>query len=250
MISQMKYSVCILLLLLAGAGSATERHSFVVGVEDSQYFPHYAFRDGKWLGFGAELLNAFSESRGYQFEYRAMPIERLYRSFLAGELDFKYPDNPEWRKDLKQTTDVFYSDPVVGFIDGVSVLPENLGQGVDKIALLGTIRGFTPVSWLEFVNSGQVKVVENDSFKGLINQALIGRIDGVYANIDVVQHRLSEVTGTSTALTFDENLPYLKAHYRLSTIQNNLIIAEFNKWLRDNEAIVGRLKSKYFEATQ
>ena len=184
MMIQFRY--CLLgLLLVYGVGFAEAKRTFIIGVEDSQYYPHYAVQDGGWVGFGSALLEAFSQAQGYRFEYRPMPVERLFRSFLSGEVDFKYPDHPEWRKELKKNAKVSYSEPVVRYIDGVSVLPENQGQGVDNIRMLGTLRGFTPVSWLPYLKSEQISLFENDSLEGLIKQALLGRIDGVYANVDV-----------------------------------------------------------------
>ncbi len=246
MIIQLKFCLFIIFLMYTQVTNAQQNIPIVVGVEDSQYLPHYAVKDGVWVGFGAALLEEFSSSSGFKLDYRAMPVERLYRSFLSGEVDLKYPDNPEWRKDLKQGREIIYSLPIVGFVDGVSVLAERYGQGIDKISVLGTLRGFTPVSWQQRVKDGHVKIQESDSLTGLIKQVLIGRVDGIYANIDVVQHRLLEITHDSTALRFDNSLPFLKAHYRLSSIKEHRIIEEFNQWMENNQALIHNLKIKYF----
>lgn len=245
-----KIYLALLIVLFAECVYADDTRSIVVGVEDSQYFPHYAVRDGEWIGFGAALLRAFGASSNYQFEFRAMPVERLYRQFLTGEVDLKYPDNPEWRKELKSGKAVFYSDPIVEFIDGVSVTREKLGQGIESISSLGTIRGFTPVSWSKYIQRGQVKIQENDSFEGLIKQTLMGRVDGIYANVDVVQQRLLEVTGNTEALKFDQDLPFLKAHYRLSSTVKPRIISIFNQWMRENSALISDLKSEFFRGSR
>lgn len=237
----------LLLFWLVAVSHADIKQTFVIGVEDSQYYPHFAVQNGTWTGFAAALMTAFSQSSGYHFTYRVMPIERLYRSFLSGAVDFKYPDNPDWRKDLKKNITITYSTDIVRYIDGVSVLPHRLGQGLNSISVIGTLRGFTPVSWQQEVEKGQVALLESDTFEGLVRQVLMGRIDGVYANIDVVQYKLSEIADGLHSLVFDEDLPHDDSHYRLSTVQHSQIINEFDNWLSENQALVIQLKSVYFK---
>jgi hypothetical protein len=105
---------------------------FIVGVEDNESFPYYAYVGGQYRGFGRELLDAFFSDRGYEYRYRALPVSRLSESFVIEQsVDFKYPDNALWSTQLKQNRILVYSDPVVALTEGVSVLPENRGRGVD-----------------------------------------------------------------------------------------------------------------------
>jgi len=41
-----------------------ESRKYVVGVENEDYFPHYRFRDGRYSGYGRDLLDAFALPSG------------------------------------------------------------------------------------------------------------------------------------------------------------------------------------------
>ncbi len=218
---------------------------FIIGVEDNRYLPHYSFENGEYIGFAKDVLDAFFTDSGYQYSFRALPVTRLFQTFMQGRLDFKYPDNSIWSADLKKGHDIKYSQPVIAYIDGVSVLPVNLGRQVDEITLLGTVRGFSAYDWLDRIQSGHVLLTENSSTERLIQQALIGRIQGAYANIDVIQFILNHQLKQGNALVFDDSLPHTRSNYRLSSIKHPLIIAQFDRWMDKHQTLLNELKLKY-----
>ena len=217
----------------------------IVGVEDNQYLPHYSFSERRYSGLGRDILDAFFESKGYEVDYKALPVARLYVEFLNGKVDFKYPANPQWRPELKDTSAIIYSDPVAGFIDGVSVLPNKKGREMDDLKVLATVRGFTVTPWLYKIQEGEITLVENDSVLGMLKQALIERVDGVFANVDVVRYTLEHVMQKPNALEFDATIPYSRGSYRLATINHPQAMTEFNDWLQANTNYVAALKKKY-----
>ena len=160
---------------------ASDEITFIIGVEDNQYFPHYSYEDGEYKGIGKQILDAFFTSKGYKFEYRALPVARLFQTFVDGDIDFKYPDNAFWSTTLKQGKGVIYSNAVMPSTDGVMVLPENLGKkSANQIEILGTIRGFTAPQWMGRVEKGEMILAENDNSKLLVKQVLAKRIEGAY----------------------------------------------------------------------
>lgn len=218
--------------------------TFSIGVENIDYMPQYAFADGEYRGFARALLDAFARDSGNSFEYRALPVARLFAEFVAGSVDFKYPDNALWSADLKKGHEVVYSTPVVSYIDGVSVLPSRAGKGADGLKVLGTVRGFTAWDWLDRINAGQVKLNENNSFSALLQQALIERVDGAYANVAVVNYQLGQMNKPA-ALVYDPALPHTAGAYHLSTIRHPELVAAFNAWMSDKAAAVAKLKADY-----
>lgn len=225
--------------------SPVAAQTYTVGVENIDYFPQYSFRDGEYRGFSRALLDAFAKDKGYTFDYRPLPVARLFATFVAGDLDLKYPDNALWSADLKKAVRVTYSAPVVAYIDGVSVLPARVGQGPGAVAVLGMVRGFTAWDWLDRIASGTVRVQENNSFTALLDQALLARVDGVYANVAVVNHLLETVAKTPGGLVFDPGLPHTRSHYHLSSIRHPALIAEFDAWMAADPSLVARLKEEY-----
>jgi hypothetical protein len=134
---------------------------------------------------------------------------------------------------------------VVALTEGVSVLPENRGRGVEHIRLLATVHGSSLPSWDTYIEQGNVTVSENPSLIRLIEQTLIGRVDGAYANIAVVQYLLENELNRPGALQFDDSLPHYETHYHLSSIRHPQVIAEFNQWMQENAALVNSIKQKF-----
>lgn len=219
--------------------------TYVIGVENTQYFPYYDFSSSgeERSSFGRELLDSFAKERGYRFIYEASPVKRLFLKLVKGVVDFKYPDNPAWGDGYKQEKPIIYSDSTVRYTDGTLVLKPLKGRA--KIKMLGTVMGFTPVPYHQQIDQGKVSVLENANFDGLIQQAIFNRVDGIYANVDVVPIYLTENFGMSDSLVYDPSLPHIEGHYYLSTMRHPQIIKEFNTYLKDNRSQLEKMKQRY-----
>lgn len=216
---------------------------FTVGVENIDYMPHYSGKND-YNGFAKDLLDQFAKDSGHTFEYKPMPLKRLFGAFMNGKVDLKYPDNAYWGADAKKGKGVVYSKEVVAFTDGVMVKGENLTKNKAQLKTLGTVMGFTPFEYLGDIKGGGIKVVENPSFGALLNQTIAGRIDGAYFNKDVAIFNLKKL-GKDGALQFSKNLPHTNSHYHLSTIKHPSVVKEFNDWMVSNKDKVAAIKSKY-----
>ena len=227
------------LLLAAGLGfasvtSANEPESFVVGVEELDYYPTYAVRDGEYVGAARDILDAFAADAGIRFNYQPMPIVRLTAELINGGIDFKFPDSPDWGVDLRRDAEISYSDAVIAYIDGVMVLPERAGAGLEGFRTLGTVTGFTPFAWKSVLEEGTIRLVENPQMRALQRQVLAGRVDGAYASVAVANYVLEHDLQQPGALVFDDSLPHARGHYLLSTSLHHELIERFNAWLSDN----------------
>lgn len=228
------------------SGSAlAEPKTYTVGVEDLEYYPQYSHQGEECTGFGCALLDAFAKSKGYKFEYKILPVNRLFFKFLKGNtLDFKYPDNAHWEAQQKAAVKVHYSKPVMPFIDGVVVHPDFKGRGLKQFKVLGTMTGFTPWSYLDLIKNKQVTVFENDSFVSLLKQAQLKRVDGAYINIEVAKYQLKEVLHQPNSLVFDPDLPHTKDFYFLASVKHPQIIQEFNEFLLKEKELYERIRIK------
>lgn len=236
---------CLAVLLLSCAGAASAKPPLVIGVESLYYMPVATYENGVYKGFARELFDAFAKDRGYEVEYRALPVPRLYASFFAGQLDFKFPDNAYWKQSQRAGLNIHYSDPVAAFVDGTCVLPERRGARPEEILRLGTMGGFTPWAWLDRIKAGKPSLSENTQLEALVRQALAGRVDAVYASVAVINYQLDHVLKQPGALVFGPGLPHTLDNYHLSTLRHPAILAEFNEWMRTNRDRVAALKKKY-----
>jgi len=215
---------------------------FIVGVENIAYLPYWEGTTKEYKGASREILDAFAKSKGYTFVYKPLPIKRLYREFFSKIIDFKYPDNPLWRSDLRKDKKIFYSNKVLIYIDGTLVKKENKGKG---IKILGTVSGFTPWTYLSLIKQNKIKMKENHSIESLLRNTKKGFVDGAYFNVEVAKHILSSVYSESKSLVFDESLPFTKDGYRLSSLKHKKIIDEFNNFLKHHQDLIEKIKRKY-----
>src|SRR3990167_2144613 len=79
--------------LLLSSAVVADGKAFTVGVETLDYLPHYSVQGGEYKGFAADVLRAFAKEKGYSIQFKPYPVARLISVFVAGEVDFKYPDN-------------------------------------------------------------------------------------------------------------------------------------------------------------
>lgn len=173
------------------------------------------------------------------------PLSRLsLEAFKFQSLDFKYPDNSYWETRLRASVKVHYSNPVMPYIDGVLVLPQNKGRAIGEFKVLGTMTGFTPWNYLDLIKDKRVTVFENDSFISLLKQVTLKRVDGAYVNIEVARYQLREVLHQPDALVFDPALPHTRDYYYLSTVKHPAIIQEFNQFLATETELYEQIRKK------
>jgi polar amino acid transport system substrate-binding protein len=219
--------------------------NLVVGVENIDYFPIYLYSNGQYTGAASEILNKFATLNQHTITYKGFPITRLNKNFLKGTVDFRFPDNGYWAQDQKKGYDIKYSEPVIGFIDGVMVSPDNKGKGIDNLKKLGIVRGFTAWDYLDLIKKRSVEVKETNSLTSLIKLTTNKRNDGAYFNIDVATYFLNETLKAPDSLVFDPDLPHTKSSYSLSSIKHPKIIEQFNHFLIEQADWIKTVKEKY-----
>lgn len=219
---------------------------FTVGVQNQPfYLPYSAIKNGDYTGFNRELLDMFAEQEGYKFEYRPYPIKRLYLTFVNLQVDFKYPDNPYWSAAVKEDSHINYSTPVVDYIDGVMVRPENISMDAPAIEDLGILAGFTPQPYIKQIEAGAMRSVEIFGYEKLLRQTITGTLDGAYSNIQVSKYYLEQVLSKPGALVYNQNLPFIRSQRHLSSIKHPHIIKKFDTFLITRKKDILELKQRY-----
>lgn len=230
-------------LLMLAAGSVRADH-FVVGVEDVDDAPLMSTdADGQFRGFARDLLDLFARKRGHRLEYRPLPTRRLTMEHLAGHVDAVFPDNPNWQAAAKQGRHLSYSEPTVPFQDVVMVPP---GQRDRPLHTLGIVRGFTPKRFLPQIQSGGLRVSEAGDPLRLIRMALAGRVDGVHVALPVALYQLEQLGRPGALVPSTALAPAAyEYHYRLSSLGQPGLVADFDRFLREESAAVAALQHRY-----
>ncbi|MCX4025742.1 transporter substrate-binding domain-containing protein [Endozoicomonas sp. SM1973] len=220
-------------------------NSFTVGVEDIDYYPFYRYKNKEYSGAAYDILEAFAKKNNYTFTYKGMPITRLLKSYLNGEVDFKFPDNIYWGQQDKKNYSVTYSQPVLKFIDGGLVKPENKGKGIEWLKRLGTLRGFTAWDYLDLIKAKKISLRGVSSLDSLIKQVVSDRLDAAYFNVHVASYYLKHELNKEGVVIFDESLPHTKSNYHLSSIKHAKIINQFNQFLLEEQTSIKKIIEKY-----
>ncbi|WP_375739142.1 substrate-binding periplasmic protein [Pseudomonas boanensis] len=234
--------------LLAGVCyiDCSQAETLVVGVEPQDFQPHYwVDESGEYRGFARDLLDLFARENKLDIRYQPLPVKQLTQHLLNGSVDFKYPDNVNWAPDLKQGRTVSYSQPVVAYVDGVLVAPERQGRGLDRLARLAVVDGWTPWSYQDRIQGGQTQVVRSTGLAQMIKQAMKREADGAYYNVVVATFYLDNIRARPGALVFDPKLPHTRGTFNLSSVKYPELIGRFDHFLTEHRDEVATLKARY-----
>lgn len=236
----------ILVFLALFALPASAGTVFRVGVEDIRYYPHYSTNNGVYTGFSRAVLDGFAATKGYEFIYVPLPILRLYDRFLTtDELDFKYPDNPQWQPRMRLGTTLHYSDPVSRVRDGVIVRTGERLVELDDLKSLGAVRGFTVTRYQDEVDEGKVRLTRSDDFGSLMKMVRAGRVEGGFGSLAVARYQMAHTLNDSASLAFASNLPYSVIGFCLSSRKYPQVLEELNEYLKENRGQIQLLRQRF-----
>ena len=224
------------------------KNTFLVGVESVPFLPFSNIEKGEYQGVLKEILLEFGKSQGIMFKFIPLPITRLYADFYNGRIDFKLPANPYWQKDIKEKRrlSIHYSNPVVSYTDGVMVpIEKEKTVSIDGLKKLGVVAGFTPWEYLDQIKAKKIVIKENPSIDGLLQQAVMKRIDGAYVNIDVANYYLKLKSSGTSKLKFAKSLPHTKSSYFLASIKHEALIKKFNLFMKKNAAVLLKIHKSF-----
>ncbi|QJP10667.1 substrate-binding periplasmic protein [Pseudomonas multiresinivorans] len=220
--------------------------TYVVGVENLPFAPHYSTdAQGNYQGFARDVLDLFASTSGITLEYRSLPVDALLPALLSGEVDLKYPDNPDWAPEQKAGKTLRYSQPVTQYVDGVLVAPERLGQGIGALKRLALVEGWTPRGYEAPIQAGQISLAPSADLRQMVHTALKKQADGAYFNVVVATYYLDNIRAKPGALVFDPSLPHTRSAFHLSTVKQGELIQRFDRFLVDHAKEVAALKAKY-----
>ncbi len=148
-------------------------------------------------------------------------LKLCFDNALGGQVDFQFPDDPVWSSNMKKNFNLHYSDPIVSYTNGISVLKKNQYKGIENLRRLGTMIGFTPVGYEKRIKLKKIDLNENADLNGLIKQLIIGRVDGVFLSRKVVQYQIDKM-GIKGVAVFDETLPFNKRSWQNELPQRSM----------------------------
>ncbi len=211
----------------------------LVGMEE-----HEMDNAGRNELFFKDFIKAFGDKYHYQIQIREYPVKRLFAEFVNQKVDIKYPDHPKWGEDARKGLNIAYSDPVVSYREGVFVLPENVGKGLDNLRRLSIIRGFSPWPYMDRVKDKSITLVESSNDETAIKMTILERADGSYLSQAATEYTQNQLK-LEKKLVLDQSLPNITDVYYVSTIKHPDLLKQINSFMKDEKALVDKLKMKH-----
>jgi polar amino acid transport system substrate-binding protein len=218
--------------------------SFIIGVEDINYYPYFDFESAN-PSFSKDLFEQFAADSGHQISFLPLPIKQFNKWLFEENIDFKFPDNQRWQQQpVSPEHSLHFSDDILMMTAGTLVMSENKDKPESFIKNVGTIAGFQPTLWMEQIAQGKVKIIEDRSPKILVKQLVHGIVDGLDIDLAVANYHLHELQ-LNNKIVISSNIIRQVFAYKLSTLKYPQVIEQFNRWLLNNEEFVTALKARY-----
>lgn len=218
--------------------------TYTVGVEDIDLSPFYAVRssDNTYTGYARDVLDRFAKSQNVHFVYVPLPVKRFQVEYWNGKLDFAFPDNPEWNKDQKKNLKIMYSEPVLSFHDTVLVFPDRVGQGLNRLKSLGTIRGFTLWKFQKQIDEKKLRIESAPDPASVIQMLFSGRVDAINLPLQIATCHLKKMNRVGAIVPDPGLMPIESSSYYFSSIRYPQIIKNFNLFLKKEANSLSRLR--------
>lgn len=234
--------LCCCLNFFCGSVQAT---TYVIGIEQLDYYPHYDFKSVQPRGYFFDLIQLYSHWSGDEFVFKALPVKRLYKD--SAELtDFVYPDNLVWQPNLgvDQSITKYYSAPVIYTLGATMVLPQNQLMTQADFKVLANIHGFSPTRWVVLKKKYKFKILDVPDAESALRMTLKGRVDGANVEYNVARYHLAQMK-QAKALVMAEHLPFTNLAFHLSSQKHPQQILRFNQFLIEQQEQIQQLKLRY-----
>ncbi len=219
--------------------------TYVIGIEQLDYYPHYDFKSDQPRGYFFDLIQLYSQWSGDKFVFKALPVKRLYKDSI--ELtDFVYTDNKAWQPHLEIDPKItkHYSAPVIYTLGATMVLPEKQQMTLSTFKVLANIHGFSPTRWLALKKHHKFQILDVPDAESALRMTIRGRVDAASVEYNVALYHLDQMKHPK-ALVMAEHLPFTNLAFHLSSQKHPDQILRFNQFLVEEQELILQLKQRY-----
>jgi ABC-type amino acid transport substrate-binding protein len=223
----------------------TPANALTLGVETTDYSPYYYLNaDQKYQGAARDIFDLFSKSHNLPISYNPMPVPRLFKEFVKGSIDLKFPDNPLWSASLQSKVKVFYSNSIFNIKESLLVLKKNSDIAKKDIKTVGTILGFSTPGIAKPVANKEFETVKTKKIEQLIHMLASERVQAMYFNESVALAVAKRLHPNKQLVEHSSYQPFQYA-YHLSSIKHPELINTFNAFLISHAEQVADICNRY-----
>ncbi len=175
-------------------------------------------RDVGWRGPDVDIIKEMFRRSGLELDIVMRPIKRLFMQMNSGDIDgacamFRRPERDAW---ASYVVPVHYSDYKVFVRSGseftfTGKTAELFGKRIGKS------RGYSLGAEFDAAREfGHIKVVEGNSFKGLVEMLQAGRVDAFVGNAQIFQKSIDSLGGQSQIVALPVSYFSIPSYFSLS----------------------------------
>ncbi len=205
------------MLLFFSAASGGHEKLRIACLPDFSPFAEYD-RDAGWRGPDVDIIREMFRRSGLELDIVMRPIKRLFMQMNNGDIDgacamFRRPERDAWASYI---VPVHYSDYKIfvrlgGEFAFTGKTTELAGKRVGKS------RGYSLGAEFDAARElGYIKVVEGNSYKGLVEMLQAGRVDAFVGNAQIFQRSIDSLGGQSQIVALPVRYFSIPSYFSLS----------------------------------
>lgn len=232
------FKLCVVLLVFVSVQLGGGNLTYTVVFPLNEFYPQYEVKDNLSRGLLPEIIKKFSSDENLNIQIKSMPVKRYLLEFYNNNIDFVFPDNPNWDDESKKKYSVSYSNIVMKSVGSFLVGKEQSEINLEQLKSIATIRGYTLPIDEEILKKRKINVFYVNSLNNLIQMLKSKRVESIFFHESIALTRLSSFDKIEVAA----NLPKIEYSYHLSTIKQKSLMLKFNSWLIANKSWIENKK--------
>ncbi|WP_395339063.1 hypothetical protein PN836_013500 [Ningiella sp. W23] len=217
---------------------------YKIGVSFLNHYPLFDFGNSEDKGASWSILEAFAQKYGYRFEYIALPPVRLQGALNRGEIDFIFPDNPDWTAYRPNKDANVYSISIMEAVGASFVASYNRDLKESDIQSVSIPYGYTAISWMQILERYNIDTLAARDLEMALHTLKTG--DATAADVEYnVGRYLIENNPSLSNLVINTNLPKATSSYHLSTRKHILVLEQISQFSIEHAELISMLKETY-----
>lgn len=221
---------------------------YKVAISDASGYPLMSSSKKGDKGMAWAILQQFATENNIEFEYVSKPTSLMQAALESGEVDFLFPDNPEWSQYRSKTAPNQYSGPIVTGVSSSFVRAENVDLPSSFVKKVAIPFGFSAFSWHDLIKQNHAKAVPIRDIRAILYSVHTGRTDAADVEYNIAMSIINDDERLSNLVPHPD-LPNQPVYYHLSSIKHGDVILELSDFLKSHEPLVSELRNKYHVAS-
>lgn len=218
--------------------------TYIVGTSNLILPPLLKIDNGKAYGYSGDILNAFATQKGVNFEFIILPQAQLQLALDKGNIDFIFPDNPQWTNFRDPDNRNIFSKAIIESIACSFVMKSNSDLKVKEVDKVSVPFGYTPYLWTPLVTDHSIKVIPSKDLIINLKKLSTGEVDASDLEYNIGVYLVQKYSDLND-IVVSHHLPHAPVPYHMSTKHHVELLEELSIFVTRNSDLIDQLKTKY-----